>query len=106
MGFLNRLFRKPNKPEPETPPEEMEYEDPPEDPTLQALGGPRYALSQILFDFENFGLYELGKKPKILGSIHNAEQLERALHHVTNPPDNRSLYLAAHYEGLLVLFHR
>lgn len=105
MGFLNRLFRREPPKEPAVE-EDFEYEEPPEDPTLQALEGPRYALSQILTDFEEFGLYELGKKPRLRGAIHDPSQLERALYFVANPPDGRRFYLAAKYKDSLVLFHR
>ena len=110
MCFFSRLFRqsKPNQTAPAQPednPAEEEYVW--EDPTLQAVGGPRYALSQILRDFEGFGLYDIGgKKPKSLGSISNPLELERAIAHTHAPPSDRSLYLGACYEGTLVLFHR
>lgn len=110
MGFFSRLFRQ-SKPE-QAPP--AESEDPPieeeyvwEDPTLQAVGGPRYALSQILRDFEGFGLYDIGaKKPKCLGSVSNPAELDRAIGHTLQTTDGRTLYLGARYEGTLVLFHR
>lgn len=105
MGFLNRLFRRETPKEPEVE-EQFEYDEPPEDPTLQALQGPRYSLSQILTDFEEFGLYELGKEPRLRGVIHGPSQLERALYLVANPPDERRFYLAAKYKNSLVFFHR
>lgn len=91
----------------------------PDDPSLQAIGGERYPLSQILRDFEQFGMYDAATMRPIGGSIgcyldsvvlvrpvRTLAELADAVMLIREAPAPLHFVLGAVYADRLILFTR